>query len=163
MTALLDILVNISPVIILFNIFITFKNINKEETILENILLFLSGFLTILACNGYGIILVSIITITLTIIWILMLAFWCWIEFGKASVFHIIGFVIYAIIFLFLLYNRLKSEDNIEIKFAGKLQNLDVFEVLSFIIQNEWFKGIVIAASGSIISGLVLNKISRKN
>lgn len=86
----------------------------------------------------------------------------CWRSTSEKK-FYLIAYVSFAIVCLFVLYNRLKFEGIVEFEFINKIEDIDVIKVLSPIIQNEWFKGIAIAAMGGIIAGLVVNKISKKD
>lgn len=142
-------------------IFIKYKG---KETIVTKVLYYITWVLFLVSESVLivrGIIglnnwLVNIIVVVIFVIYI-----WIWIfsseDFNLGMVLW--GSIITAA-YLLAMYLILSLNDIAEIQFIDDCVGI-IAELLPVIIQNEWFKGISIAAVGGIIAGLVVNKISK--
>lgn len=101
--------------------------------------------------------LANIIVIIIVVIYI-----WIWLfsseDFSLGTVLW--GGII-TVLYLFIIYLILSLNNIAEIQFIDDCIVI-IAELFPVIIQNEWFKGITIAAVGGIISGLVVNKRTKK-
>lgn len=158
MDTLFDIIVNISPILLVFGLYCTCK-VEKGRyiwKILNWTTWILLGISLSRCALGYGFFPIAIIFLILVIV---LNVFCLYRAFSKEFLFEILLFGAFIILYLYYIYERLNYEGILYIEFIDKIK---VFGTLLSIIQNEWVKGIIIAASGGIISGLVLNKISKK-
>lgn len=163
MNTLFNVLSNVSPLIYFFHIYILYKAIMEDKkywNILENFFWLIEIFILALIIFGYGHFIISVINLFLWILFFITAIIILGI-FDK-SLFWIVYPSIGILFYLYVIYNRLEREGIIKFDFISKIKETDIFSSLAIVFQNDWFKGIVIASVGGIISGLVVNKISKR-
>ena len=69
------------------------------------------------------------------------------------------GVILYI---LYLICVRLNYEGIIRFEFIDKMQNVNIFEILAPVTNNEWFKGIGIGIISTVVGSLILEKIKKK-
>ena len=169
MDAIVNNLVNISPVISLLIGYSLYKETkaNKNKVILYwgimNIILsIIDGFALALSTAGFGVLLLVILnSLFLIIIYIFTM-----ILFGikEKSVSDVIRYFAIIILILFTIFKRLIYDNIINFEFINKIGDKSkyIFSLFHNIFNNEWVKGILIAALGGIIATLTTNKISKE-
>ncbi len=154
MNKVLDIWVNLLPVLLVFNIYLLIRCVlqNKQYWFTlygySRLLLFIiSPALCIRRGNPF----ICIAMLVIMIVYCLIMLCFYWKRICKEHL--LLLFIAIILIYLVSLYSRLNHENIIKIRFID--------DIVPAIIQNEWFKGITIAAVGGIIAELVANKISK--
>lgn len=173
MDEILVILVNLSPILLVvcFIIFLaTYDSTSKKYIILCNIVVLFSGGLVgvfpALVIWGYGNIIVACTTQFILMIWIDNIFF----QHAKRKKKRLDYFgAIFSILYRFeasiCLYLRLRYEDILRIKFIDfvlyELTSINYVKFFCSFLENEWVKGISIGALGTVIGGLMLDKIKK--
>ncbi len=159
-----DIWAFVSVFMLICNIYVFVKFKGKETVVTKvvyyiTLVLFIASecVLIIRGIIGVNNWLVNIIVIIIAVIYI-----WIWLFSSEDFSFGTVlwGGII-TVLYLFIIYLILSLNNIAEIQFIDDCIVI-IAELFPVIIQNEWFKGISIAALGGVISGLVLNKISKK-
>ena len=162
MDKMFDILVNLILALFVFNMYLLIQYVlqNKQYWFTlygySRLLLFdLSPAL----CIGRGNPFICIVMLVIMITYCLVMICFYWKRICKEHL--LLFFITIILIYLVSLYSRLNHENIIKIRFIDDVIYI-ILDIVPAIIQNEWFKGITIAAVGGILSGLALNKISKK-
>lgn len=176
MDAFYNIIVNVSPILILMFFLLSYFILDlfdKEffETKIPYLYLFFHGLISIKITQGYGNIIIGMIILGITVlIFCGNLVFWIFNLFDTPLFGEfIIIFVnlIYIAIFVLMICYRLKLENIIDINFVdiimSYVEKVDLSEQLfMWLINNEWTKEILIGIISSIIGGLFLEKMKKK-
>lgn len=158
-----NILVNVLPIILIAIIWCVYNIITIERKYykLYYAICALIGFSIWCAGHGYGNYVMAIFALILGIILcIYLIYFFCALV--KKPLFHIMicsGVILYI---LYLICVRLNYEGIIRFEFIDKMQNVNIFEILAPVTNNEWFKGIGIGIISTVVGSLILEKIKKK-
>lgn len=161
-----DILVNISPIIFLINIFVIIIALAKDKLLIFILASFfyVICFLTMikLIFDGYGHIFLIIISLALnTILSILSISYFIDdFESKITKILFAILNVVTTIYFWLVIFDDL-SEGRI-IEWIGNVAGLDCKKFFESIIENDWFKGISIGIIGTVCGGIILDKIKNR-
>lgn len=172
MDAALNILTNLSPLILIIFAWIFIKLddgkrcIRALRYIIFYALCIYFGVLPLLYSYGYGHTVFTCIVLLILIIGYIIIAYWLIEE--DISLFNIIIAIIcvYYVIFASVnVYSRLRAEGIIKIWFVDellvKLSNLDYLKIIITVLENEWLKGIAIGVISAVIAGLILDRIKK--
>lgn len=165
MDTIFNVLVNISPVILMFLSCLLYKlKKTKNNKILFWLIIY---FLTSVISGAsiglsieYGLFPIAIINLFLSLIIYTSILILYGIK-GK-SLFYTLMCLIIIISILNSLFIRLIIENIIAFEFTNEKENKIIFSLIHNIINNEWVKGIIISALGGIIATLTTNIISKK-
>lgn len=163
MDMITNILVNVLPIILLAIIWCVNNILSIEQKYykLYFAICALIGFSIWCAGHGYGNYVMAIFALILGIILcIYLIHFFCVCV--KKPLFPVMvcsGVILYI---LYLIFVRLNYEGIIRFEFIEKMQNVNIFEILAPLTNNEWFKGIGIGIISAVMGGLILEKIKKK-
>lgn len=173
MNTLLDILMNLSPLILIIFVRNFLKMLDEEKKYIKIIrymffygLCIYFGLFPYLYSSGYG------NTILIIIVQLIFCAGFVtisdWLIADKVSLFSIVFAsmcVIYVITASVNVYYRLRKEEIIKIEFVDelliKLSNTNYLKIVYNVFDNKWFEEITIGVISAVIAGLLLDRIKK--
>lgn len=157
-----DVFLNIAPIIIIIyaiSLWLYLKNDSIFASFVMCIVYIYFGLFYSHSIDGYGNIYVVIIS---QVVYFIVFTFAIIVEWDEDGWIFRTILIYLEIMILVCIYLRLKSEEILEIKFIDELFKKILEADFMEFINNDWIKGILIAAIGGVVAGLVLNKLSKK-
>lgn len=157
-----DVFLNIAPIIIIIyviSLWVYLKNDSISASTIMCIAYIYFGLFYLQSTKGYGNIYVVVIS---QVVYFIVFTFTIIIEWDEGGWIFRTKLIVCEISILVCIYLRLKSEEILEIKFIDELFKKILEADFVEFINNDWIKGILIAAIGGVVAGLVLNKLSKK-